>query len=86
MIPIGRYSGMDCGRNDYKVLIVDGIRSIPHRRAFIFKPCLLGKQKTSRNFCCNWPDGLLSFLGINFHLVGMVILYIAFLLTIYSGS
>ena len=67
-------------------LIVDVIRSIASSEGIYIQASILGKQKTVAQIIAvtaliiHYP-----ILGINAHLVGTAILYVAFIFTIYSG-
>ena len=67
-------------------LIVDGIRSIASSEGIYIQASILGKQKTLAQIIAvtalmiHYP-----FLGLDAHFVGTIILYVALLLTIYSG-
>jgi len=67
--------------------VVDGIRTIASSEGIIIEASKLGKRKT---LCQIFAISALiihyPFLGANAHLVGIVILYIALWLTVYSGS
>jgi CDP-diacylglycerol---glycerol-3-phosphate 3-phosphatidyltransferase len=86
MIPIGRISAWIVAITIMRDLIVDGIRSIAAAEGRFIQASLLGKQKTLSQIIAvtaliiHYP-----FLGADAHLVGIVILYFAFVLTIYSG-
>jgi CDP-diacylglycerol--glycerol-3-phosphate 3-phosphatidyltransferase len=87
MIPIGRIPAWIVAITIMRDLIVDGIRSIASSDGLFIQASRLGKQKTLAQIIAvtalmiNYP-----FLGADTHLVGIVILYIAFVLTIYSGA
>jgi len=86
MIPIGRIPAWIVAITIIRDLIVDGIRSIASSEGFYIHASPLGKQKTiAQLFAVTALMIHFPFFGINSHLVGMVILYIAFLLTLYSG-
>jgi CDP-diacylglycerol--glycerol-3-phosphate 3-phosphatidyltransferase len=86
MIPIGRIPAWIVAITIIRDLIVDGIRSIASSEGFYIQASPLGKQKTiAQLFSVTALMIYYPFFGINSHLVGMVILYIAFLLTLYSG-
>ena len=86
MIPIGRIPAWIVAVTIIRDLIVDGIRSIASSEGFYIYASPLGKQKTiAQLFAVTALMIYYPFFGINSHLVGMVFLYIAFLLTLYSG-
>jgi len=86
MIPIGRIDAWIVVIIIMRDLIVDGIRSIASSEGIYIQASILGKQKTLAQIIAvtalmiHYP-----FLGLDAHFVGTIILYVAFLLTIYSG-
>lgn len=86
MIPIGRIPAWIVAITIIRDLIVDGIRSISSSEGLYIQASRLGKQKTiAQLFAVTALMIYYPLFGINSHLVGMIILYIAFLLTLYSG-
>jgi len=86
MIPIGRIDAWIVVIIIMRDLIVDGIRSIASSEGIYIQASILGKQKTlAQIFAVTALMIHYPFLGIDAHFVGTVILYVAFLLTIYSG-
>lgn len=87
MIPIGRIPAWIVAITIMRDLIVDGIRSIASSEGHFIQASLLGKQKTLAQIIAvtalmiHYP-----IFGTDAHLVGMIILYVAFVLTIYSGT
>jgi CDP-diacylglycerol--glycerol-3-phosphate 3-phosphatidyltransferase len=87
MIPIGRIPAWIVAITIIRDLIVDGIRSISSSEGLYVQASPLGKQKTiAQLFAVTALMIHYPFFGINSHLVGMTILYIALLLTLYSGA
>ncbi len=87
MIPIGRIPAWIVAITIMRDLIVDGVRSISSSEGLYIQASRLGKQKTLAQIVA--VTALLihyPIFGIDAHLVGTITLYIAFLLTIYSGS
>jgi CDP-diacylglycerol--glycerol-3-phosphate 3-phosphatidyltransferase len=86
MIPIGRIDAWIVVMIIMRDLIVDGIRSIASSEGIYIQASALGKQKTLAQIIAvtalmiHYP-----FFGLDAHFVGTVILYVALLLTIYSG-
>lgn len=86
MIPIGRIDAWIVVMIIMRDLIVDGIRSIASSEGIYIQASVLGKQKTLAQIIAvtalmiHYP-----FFGLDAHFVGTVILYVALLLTIYSG-
>jgi CDP-diacylglycerol--glycerol-3-phosphate 3-phosphatidyltransferase len=86
MIPIGRIPAWIVAVTIIRDLIVDGIRSIASSEGLYIQASTLGKQKTiAQLFAVTALMVWYPFLGINSYIVGMALLYIALLLTIYSG-
>lgn len=86
MIPINRIPAWIVAVTIIRDLIVDVIRSIASSEGIFIQASLLGKQKTVTQIIA--VTALMihySIFGINAHIVGTIILYIALLLTIYSG-
>jgi len=87
MIPIGRIPAWIVAVTIIRDLIVDGIRSISSSEGLYIQASRLGKQKTiAQLFAVTALMVYYPLFGINSHRVGMIILYIAFLLTLYSGA
>ena len=86
MIPISRIPAWIVAVTIIRDLIVDVIRSIASSEGIYIQASILGKQKTVTQIIAvtalmiHYP-----LFGLNAHAVGMVILYIALFLTVYSG-
>ena len=86
MIPIGRIPAWIVAVTIIRDLIVDGIRSIASSEGLYIQASTLGKQKTiAQLFAVTALMVWYPFFGVNSYIVGMALLYIALLLTIYSG-
>jgi len=86
MIPIGRIDAWIVVIIIMRDLIVDGIRSIASSEGIYIQASILGKQKTlAQIFAVTALMIHYPFLGLDAHFVGTIVLYVAFLLTIYSG-
>jgi CDP-diacylglycerol--glycerol-3-phosphate 3-phosphatidyltransferase len=86
LIPIGRIPAWIVAMTIIRDLIVDVIRSIASSEGICIQASILGKQKTLTQIIA--VTALIinyTIFGINAHIVGIVILYIALFLTIYSG-
>jgi CDP-diacylglycerol--glycerol-3-phosphate 3-phosphatidyltransferase len=86
MIPIGRIPAWIVAITIIRDLIVDVIRSIASSEGIYIQASILGKQKTVTQIIA--VTALIihySIFGINAHIVGTMVLYIALFLTIYSG-
>ena len=86
MIPIGRIPAWIVAITIIRDLIVDVIRSIASSEGIYIQASILGKQKTVTQIIA--VTALMihySIFGINAHIVGTMVLYIALFLTIYSG-
>ncbi len=87
MIPIGRIPAWIVAITIMRDLVVDGVRSIASSEGLFIQASRLGKQKTLAQIIA--VTALLihyPILGVDAHLVGNIILYVAFVLTIYSGA
>jgi CDP-diacylglycerol---glycerol-3-phosphate 3-phosphatidyltransferase len=86
MIPIGRIPAWIVAITIIRDLIIDVIRSIASSEGYYIQASSLGKQKTlAQNVAVTALMINFSIFGVNTHDVGMVILYVALFLTIYSG-
>lgn len=86
MIPIGRIDAWIVAIIIVRDFIVDGIRTIASSEGIFIQASVLGKQKTvAQIFAVTALMIFHPFLGLDAHRVGTIILYVAFLLTIYSG-
>jgi CDP-diacylglycerol--glycerol-3-phosphate 3-phosphatidyltransferase len=87
MIPIGRIPAWIVAIIIMRDFIVDGMRSVASSGGIVIDASWLGKQKTLCQIIAvsalmiHYP-----ILGINAHVVGTVILYLALFLTLYSGA
>jgi CDP-diacylglycerol---glycerol-3-phosphate 3-phosphatidyltransferase len=87
MIPIGRIPAWIVAITIMRDLIVDGIRSIASSEGLFIHASNLGKQKTlAQTIAVTALMVHYPIFGTDSHLIGMVILYVAFILTIYSGA
>jgi CDP-diacylglycerol--glycerol-3-phosphate 3-phosphatidyltransferase len=87
MIPIGRIPAWVVAITIIRDLIVDVIRSIASSEGNYIQASPIGKQKTlAQNIAVTALLIHYSIFGIDAHIVGTIILYIALLLTIYSGA
>jgi len=86
MIPIGRIPAWAVAITIIRDITVDGMRSIASAEGLVIDASSLGKKKT---LCQTIAVSALiihyPFLGLNAHAVGMIILYVALFLTVYSG-
>lgn len=87
MIPIGRIPAWIVTIIIMRDFVVDGIRSIASSEGLIIQASLIAKQKTLCQFFAvsalmiHYP-----FLGADAHVVGMMLLYIALVLSLISGA
>jgi CDP-diacylglycerol--glycerol-3-phosphate 3-phosphatidyltransferase len=87
MIPIGRIPAWIVAITIIRDLIVDGIRSIASSEGIYIEASRLAKQKTvAQIFAVTALMIHYPILEADMHVIGMAILYIAFVLTIYSGA
>jgi len=86
MIPIGRISAWVVAIIIIRDFVVDGVRAISQSEGYVIQASQLGKRKT---LCQIFAVSALMihypFLGADAHVVGTVILYLALVLSIYSG-
>lgn len=86
MIPIGRIPAWIAVVTIIRDITVDGIRSIASSEGIIIQASRLGKQKTLTQIIAisalmiHYP-----LFGIDAHMVGIAVLYLALFLTVYSG-
>ena len=86
MIPIGRIPAWIVVITIIRDITVDGIRSIASSEGIVIQASRLGKQKTLCQIVAvsalmiHYP-----LFGADAHIVGTVILYLALVLTVYSG-
>lgn len=86
LIPLGRIPAWIVALTIIRDVAVDGMRSVASSRGVVIDASKLGKRKT---LCQIFAVSALiihyPFFGIDAHLVGMVILYLALVLTVHSG-
>ncbi|HOF04024.1 MAG TPA: CDP-diacylglycerol--glycerol-3-phosphate 3-phosphatidyltransferase [Syntrophales bacterium] len=86
MIPIGRIPAWVVAIIVIRDFAVDGIRNISSSEGYVIQASWLGKQKT---LCQVFAVSALMihypFLGADAHVVGTTILFLALILSIYSG-
>jgi len=86
MIPIGRIPAWIVALIIIRDFTVDGIRNIASSEGHVIQASKLGKQKT---LCQIFAVSALMihypFLGVDAHVIGTVILYLALVLSVYSG-
>ncbi len=86
MIPIGRIPAWIVAVIIIRDFTVDGIRAIASSEGLVIQASRLGKQKT---LCQIFAVSALMihypFLGVDAHVVGTAILYLALVLSVYSG-
>lgn len=86
MIPIGRISAWIVAVIIIRDFIVDGIRAIASTEGVVIQASNLGKQKTlCQIFAVTALMIHYPFFGADAHAVGTVILYLALVLSVYSG-
>jgi len=88
MIPIGRIPAWIVAVIIMRDLFVDGLRSVASAEGLVIDASRLGKQKTLCQIVA--VSALLihydTVCGLNAHAVGMIILYLALVLTVWSGA
>jgi CDP-diacylglycerol---glycerol-3-phosphate 3-phosphatidyltransferase len=86
MIPIGRIPAWVAAVIVIRDFIVDGIRSIASADGIVIAASPLGKQKTvCQAFAVTALIIHYPFFGADAHLVGTALMYLALLLTVWSG-
>ncbi|MCX5845314.1 MAG: CDP-diacylglycerol--glycerol-3-phosphate 3-phosphatidyltransferase [Deltaproteobacteria bacterium] len=86
MIPIGRISAWIVAVIIIRDFVVDGIRTIASSEGIVIQASKLGKQKTMcQIFALSALMIHYPFLGADAHAIGTVILYLALVLSVYSG-
>jgi CDP-diacylglycerol--glycerol-3-phosphate 3-phosphatidyltransferase len=86
MIPIGRISAWIVAVIIIRDFVVDGIRTIASSEGIVIQASKLGKQKTMcQIFALSALIIHYPFLGADAHAIGTVILYLALVLSVYSG-
>ncbi len=86
LIPISRIPAWIVALSIIRDLAVDGIRSVAATRSVIIEASSLGKRKTvCQIFAISALIIHYPIFGINAHLVGTVILYLALFFSVYSG-
>jgi CDP-diacylglycerol--glycerol-3-phosphate 3-phosphatidyltransferase len=87
MIPIGRIPAWIVALTIIRDFVVDGVRSIASSEGLFIQASRLGKQKTLAQIIA--VTALLihyPIFGADAHRVGIIVLYFAFVLTVYSGT
>jgi CDP-diacylglycerol--glycerol-3-phosphate 3-phosphatidyltransferase len=88
LIPIGRIPAWIVAIIIMRDLLVDGLRSIASADGLVIDASRLGKQKTLCQIVA--VSALLihydTVFGLNAHAVGMAVLYLALVLTVWSGA
>jgi CDP-diacylglycerol--glycerol-3-phosphate 3-phosphatidyltransferase len=86
MIPIGRIAAWIVAVIIIRDFIVDGIRAIASTEGVVIQASSLGKQKTlCQIFAVTALMIHYPFFGADAHAIGTVILYLALVLSVYSG-
>jgi CDP-diacylglycerol--glycerol-3-phosphate 3-phosphatidyltransferase len=86
MIPIGRIAAWIVAVIIIRDFIVDGIRAIASTEGVVIQASRLGKQKTlCQIFAVTALMIHYPFFGADAHAIGTVILYLALVLSVYSG-
>lgn len=86
MIPIGHIPAWVVVLIIVRDVAVDGIRSVASSEGLVISASKLGKQKTlTQNIAVSSLIIHYPLFGIDAHLVGMAILYLALILTVWSG-
>jgi CDP-diacylglycerol--glycerol-3-phosphate 3-phosphatidyltransferase len=87
MIPIGRIPAWIVAIIIIRDFVVDGMRSIASSEGLVIDASNLGKQKTlCQIFALSALIIHYPLYGVDAHAIGIAVLYVALLLTLYSGA
>lgn len=86
LIPLGRVPAWIVALMISREMAVTGLRAIASNMGVVISASRLGKLKTISQIVCLVPLLLhYPFMGLDFHLIGTVLLLVSFMLTIWSG-
>lgn len=86
LIPLGRAPAWVVALIISREMAVTGLRAIATNSGVVIAASRLGKLKTVSQIVCLVPLIIhYGFFGVDFHLIGTVLLYAAFFLTMWSG-
>lgn len=86
LIPLGRAPAWVVALIISREIAVTGLRAIATNSGVVIAASRLGKLKTVSQIVCLVPLIIhYSFFGVDFHLIGTLLLYAAFFLTMWSG-
>ncbi|MBE9527876.1 MAG: CDP-diacylglycerol--glycerol-3-phosphate 3-phosphatidyltransferase [Proteobacteria bacterium] len=86
LIPLGRVPAWVVALMLGREMAVTGLRAMAASSGKVISASMLGKLKTVSQIVCLVPLILhYSFYGVDFHAIGMLLLVISFILTIWSG-
>ncbi len=86
LIPLGRVPAWVVAFIIGREMAVTGLRAVASNMGVVIAASRLGKFKTLSQIVCLVPLILhYTFYGLNFHLIGLLLLVVAFVLTIWSG-
>ncbi len=86
LIPLGRVPAWIVALMISREMAVTGLRAIASNMGVVISASKLGKLKTISQIVCLVPLLLhYPFMGLDFHLIGTVLLLVSFMLTIWSG-
>lgn len=86
LIPLGRVPAWMVALMISREIAVTGLRAIASNAGVLISASRLGKFKTISQIVCLVPLMIhYTFFGLDFHLAGMALLVIAFVLTMWSG-
>ncbi len=87
LIPLGRVPAWMVALIVSREIAVTGLRAVAAGSGVVMQASRLGKAKTVSQICAVAPLLLhYPFYGIDFHLVGTLILWIALVITVWSGA
>lgn len=86
LIPLGRVPAWVVALIIGREIAVTGLRAVASNMGVVIAASRLGKFKTLSQIICLVPLILhYTFYGLNFHLIGLLLLVVAFVLTVWSG-
>lgn len=86
LIPLGRIPAWVVALIIGREIAVTGLRAVASNMGVVIAASRLGKFKTLSQIICLVPLILhYTFYGLNFHLIGLLLLVVAFVLTVWSG-
>lgn len=86
LIPLGRVPAWMVALMIGREMAVTGLRAIASNSGVVIQASRLGKFKTVSQIVCLVPLIIhYPFFGVDFHMIGYLLLYLSFILTVWSG-